>query len=120
MTRSAKWGVRERLEHLTGTGRASVACGSCPTKPSRSPTQPRTSAVTADSLITLTYGWSNADGPQDGLLLIGNGAAAQPAPPGPDWGWRMYIGGHELTITMLNIPEGEAAYEVVRAAYTRA
>jgi hypothetical protein len=53
-------------------------------------------------------------------LLIGDGAAAQPAPPGPDWGWRMYIGGHELTITMLNIPEGEAAYEVVRAAYTRA
>lgn len=112
-------------------------------------------SITAGSLVTVTYTWSNDDGPQDGMLLIGDGSAPHeaaavwvdsfhqspkwmalqgvissegvglegvyPAPPGPDWGWRIHVGGiDEFTITMVNIPEGDAAYEVVRASYQRA
>ncbi len=110
--------------------------------------------VTAGSLVTVRYAWSNADGPQDGLLLIGDGSAPHEArgiwvdsfhqtphwmalqgvassfevalegvyaaPPGPDWGWRIRVSGlGDLILTMINLPSDNAAYEVVRASFSR-
>ena len=44
--------------------------------------------------------------PDESIALTGS----YPAPPGPDWGWRIHLDlqGNELTLTMINItPDGE-------------
>lgn len=146
-------GVKANLEHLVGEWIGVSGMRFMATDDFTESVSSARVSVTAAHLITVSYTWSNEDGPQDGMLLIGDGSAPQeavavwvdsfhqsprwmamqgvistegialegvyPAPPGPDWGWRIHIGGPDLRIAMINVPAGEAAYEVVRAAYTR-
>ncbi len=148
-------GVIQSFEHLLGDWTGEYAMRFMPTDdfgPASGATA--TVSVTAGSLVTVRYTWSNDDGPQDGLLLVGDGSAPHeargiwvdsfhqaphwmalqgvassnevalegvyPAPPGPDWGWRIRVGGVlDLTLTMINLPSDSEAYEVVLARFSR-
>lgn len=129
-----------------------------------SPAEPvRESAATATvtlagqgKFISIAYTWAE-DGPQDGLLMIGQAANSDtvhaawidswhysdklmncvgsltpqggfsvkgfyPAPPGPDWGWRIVIEPHASDawqMLMFNVtPEGQEQL-AVEALFTR-
>lgn len=147
-------GVRASLEPLAGTWTGVKCMRFMPADPFTDSPSTAHVTVTAHDLITISYSWSNQDGGQDGMLLIGDGSAPHEAdaiwvdsfhqsprwmvlqgtisgaagvvlegvyaaPPGPDWSWRISLGGPDLQLTMFNLPPGEAAYEAVRASYSR-
>lgn len=50
------------------------------------------------------------------------GSGTYPAPPGPDWGWRIVVDGEpdgELRLTMFNVPPGGTDELAVDARFGR-
>lgn len=72
-------GVRTSLESLAGTWIGVKGMRFMPTDPFTESPSTAHVTITAHNLMTITYSWSNEDGPQDGMLLIGDGSAPQQA-----------------------------------------
>lgn len=150
-------GVPTALQTLIGNWKAVNRLWLDPKEPARESATTATVSLAAQGrFLTIAYTWAE-DGPQDGLLVLGqannsdavnaawvdswhNGdklmvcvgrlsaagvasvKGSYPAPPGPDWGWRIVIepqGNAAWRLAMYNLsPEGEAQL-AVEANYAR-
>jgi hypothetical protein len=72
-------GVLQTLEDLLGEWTGEFAMRMMPDDEFVSCPAAASLEVTAGSLVSVRYRWSNADGPQDGLLLVGDGSAPHEA-----------------------------------------